>query len=170
MQNAMDGDLDPSQARSLPSCGRPGCICALPVGERFLLWALRQWQCELTGWQYDTTLPLEGSALLDGFRTAGLLDTLADFAALMDVLHFGTRRPLEIHAPLCACQSSDEATLIALCILAQAGRDEPLQDSLDTMMVQPAARVAAQRLKTFATALAEAGLNLPPSVAGGRLN
>ncbi len=62
MQNAMDGDLDPSRARSLPSCGRPGCICALPVGERFLLWALRQWQCELTGWQYDTTLPLEGSA------------------------------------------------------------------------------------------------------------
>ena len=122
------------------------------------------------GWQYDRTLPLEGSALLDGFRTAGLLDTLADFAALMDVVHFGARRALEIHAPLCACQSSDEATLIALCILAQAGRDEPLQASLDTMMVQPVARVAAERLKTFAMALAEAGLNLPPPAARGRLN
>ena len=170
MQNSMDGDLDLPQADSPRSCGRPGCICALPVGERFLLWALRQWQCELMGWQYDRTLPLEGSALLDGFRTAGLLDTLADFAALMDVVHFGARRALEIHAPLCACQSSDEATLIALCILAQAGRDEPLQASLDTMMVQPVARVAAERLKTFAMALAEAGLNLPPPAARGRLN
>lgn len=170
MQNSMDDDLDLPQADSLPSCGRPGCICALPLGERFLLWALRQWQCELMRWQYDRTLPLEGSALLDGFRTAGLLDTLADFAALMDVLHFGIRRALEIHAPSCACQSSDEATLIALCILAQAGRDGPLQASLETMLVQPAAQVAAQRLRTFAKALAEAGLNLPPSSAGGRLN
>ncbi len=170
MQNSMDGDLDLPQADSPRSCGRPGCICALPVGERFLLWALRQWQCELMGWQNDTPLPLEASALLDGFRTAGLLDTLADFAALMDVVHFGARRALEIHAPLCACQSSDEATLIALCGLAQAGRDEPLQASLDTMMAQPVAPVAAQRLKTFALALAEAGLNLPPPAAPRRLN
>ena len=170
MQNSMDGDLDLSQADAPRRCGRPGCICALPAGERFLLWALRQWQCELMGWQHEGTLPPEGSVLLDGFRTAGLLDTLADFAALMDVVHFGARRALEIHAPSCACQSSDEATLIALCILAQAGRDRPLDASLEAMMVRSVAVVAAERLKTFALALTEAGLNLPPPAARGRLN
>jgi hypothetical protein len=170
MRNAMEGDLDLPQADSLPNCGRPDCICALPLGERFLLWALRQWQCELTGWQYERSLPPEGSALVDGFRTAGLLDTLSDFAALMDVLLFGTRRALEIHAPTCARQGSDEMILIALCALAQDGRDGPLRASLDTMMVPPAASAAAQRFKTFARALSEAGLNLPRPAARRRLN
>ncbi len=171
MRNAMGGDFDLPQADSLPSCGRPDCICALPLAERFLLWALRQWQCELTGWQHDRSLPLqEGSALVDGFRTAGLADTLADFAALMDVLLFGTRRALEIHAPTCSCQSSDEATLIALCALAQDGREGPLVASLDTMMVPPAASAAAQRFKTFARALSEAGFKLPRPAARGQLN
>lgn len=161
-----------SPVDSQPTCGRPDCICALPLGERFILWALRQWQCELIGWQVDRELPPEGSALMRGFGVAGLLDTLTDFATLMDVLLFGTRRALEIHAPSCSCLGRDEATLIALCGLAQGAHDGPLLASLEAIMVPAAARVAALRLKSFAAALADAGLQLAllSGVAAGRLN
>ncbi|MDP2333612.1 MAG: hypothetical protein Q8M19_23300 [Reyranella sp.] len=172
MQNSTDEDFGLSQIGPQPTCGRPDCICALPLGERFILWALRQWQCELVGWRFDRALPPEGSTLVRGFKVAGLLDILTDFATLMDVLLFGARRALEIHAPPCSCLSRDEATLIALCGLAQGDHDGPLLASLEAMMVPPAARVAALRLKSFAVALADAGLQLalPSGAAAGRLN
>ena len=90
----------------------------------------------------------------------------------MDVLLFGARRALKIHAPSCTCLSEDEATLIALCGLAQGDLDGQLLASLDAMMVPAAASVAALRVKLFAMALADAGLDLlPPGSAGvGRLN
>ena len=56
-----------------PGCGRLDCACALPVSERFVLWALRQWQ-------QDRALPSEGSLLHRGFKVAGLLNVLPDFA------------------------------------------------------------------------------------------
>lgn len=170
MQNSTDEELDPPQIDSRQTCGRPGCICAMPIGERFILWALRQWRCELAGWRSDRVLPPDGSALLGGFRLAGLLDSLTEFAGLMDVLLFGARRALEIHAPSCGCLSGDEATLIALCGLAQGEHDGRLLASLDAMMVPAAASVAALRVKLFAMALADAGLDLSPSGAAGRLN
>jgi hypothetical protein len=172
MQNAMDEKFGLSQIDSQPTCGRPDCICALPLGERFILWALRQWQCELIRWQVDRKLPPEGSTLAHGFGVAGLLDTLTDFAILMDVLLFGARRALEIHAPSCSCLGRDEATLIALCSLAQGDDEGPLLASLEAMIVPSASRVAALRLKSFATALADAGLQLalPSGHAAGRLN
>lgn len=146
-------------------CGRPGCACGLPVSERFVLWALRQWQ-------QDRALPAEGSVLHQGFKTAGVLAVLPDFAIAMDALLFGTRRAMEIHRPDCSCVSRDEATLVALCGLAQGDFDGPLMASLDIMMAPTASRVAAIRLKAFAATLASAGLRLAPPAgeAAGRLN
>ena len=68
--------------------------------------------------------------------------------------------------------SGDEATVIALCSLAQGDRDWLLLASLDAMMVPAAVEAAALRFKLFAMALKDAGLNLPPpqSAAVGRLN
>jgi|GEM_PF-605469 len=172
MQSSMNEKFGLSPVDSQPTCGRADCICALPLGERFILWALRLWQCELIGWQFDRELPPEGSTLVRGFEVAGLLDTLTDFAMLMDVLLLGARRALEIHAPSCSCLGRDEATLIASCGLAQGDHEGPLLASLEAMMVPPAARVAALRLKSFAAALADAGLQLalPSGAAAGRLN
>ncbi|MBI3198147.1 MAG: hypothetical protein HYZ40_11720 [Rhodospirillales bacterium] len=172
MQNSMNEKFGLSQIDPRQSCGRPDCICALAPGERFILWAVRQWQCELIGWRFDPTLPRDGSALVRGFEAAGLLDTLTDFATLMDVLLFGAQRALEIHAPACSCLSRDEATLIALCGLAQGDHDGSLVAPLETLMVPRAARVAALRLRSFAEALGDAGLklSLPSGTAAGRLN
>ncbi|WP_425068230.1 hypothetical protein [Reyranella sp.] len=146
-------------------CGRTDCACALPVSERFVLWALRQWQ-------QDRALPHEGSILHRGFKVAGVLDALPDFAIAMDAFLFGARRAMEIHRPTCSSVSRDEAVLVALCGLAQADHDRPLLASLDIMMAPTASRVAAIRLKAFAVALAGAGLRIAPAAgaAGGRLN
>jgi hypothetical protein len=137
----------------------------LPVGERFVLWALRQWQ-------QDRALPAEGSILHRGFKAAGLLEVLPDFAIAMDAFLFGARRTIEIHRPTCSRVSRDEAILVALCGLAQGDFAAPLTASLDAMMAPTASRVAAIRLRAFAVALASAGLRLaPPAGDGaGRLN
>jgi hypothetical protein len=142
------------------SCGRPGCVCSLPVGERFVLWAVRQWQA-------DRSLPTVGSILHRGFKTAGLLEALPDFAIAMDALFFGARRGLQVHLPTCSAISGDEAMLIALCMLAQIDCDGPLAASLDVMMVPTASRVAGVRLKAFTGALASAGLRLVPAISDG---
>ena len=146
-------------------CGRPGCACALPLSERFVLWALRQWQ-------QDRALVREGSTLHRGFKVAGVLDALPDFAIAMDAFLFGARRAMDIHVPTCSSVSHDEAVLVALCGLAQADHDAPLLASLDIMMAPTASRVAAIRLKAFAVALAGAGLRIAPAAgaAAGRLN
>ena len=39
-------------------CGRPGCACGLPVGERFVLWALRQWQEDRAEEKFDRVLSI----------------------------------------------------------------------------------------------------------------
>lgn len=81
---------------------------------------------------------------------------------------------LEIHAPSCACLSGDEATPIALCGLAQRGRDGQVLASLDALMVPAASPAAALRLKAFAVALGDAGLHIAlpegASAAVGRLH
>jgi hypothetical protein len=72
------------QAGPKPGCGRVGCACGLPVSERFVLWALRQWH-------EDRALPSDGSILHRGFKMAGLLEVLPDFAIAMDAFLFGAR-------------------------------------------------------------------------------
>jgi hypothetical protein len=135
------------------------------VSERFMLWAMRQWH-------HDRALPTEGSTLHCGFKTAGLLDVLPDFAIAMDAVLFGARRALHIHTPTCAQVSSDEATLVALCGLAQSDHDSRMMASLDFLMAPTAARVAGIRLKAFAVALGQAGMRLAPAAGepGARLN
>jgi hypothetical protein len=165
MESSSEQRLSALQAAPRPGCGRSGCACNLPIGERFVLWALRQWQ-------QDRALPAEGSTLHRGFKTAGLLEALPDFAIAMDAFLFGARRAMEIHLPTCSKVSRDEATLVALCGLAQGDLDGPMLASLDLMMAPTASRVAAIRLKAFAVALSSAGLRLAPAAgtAGARLN
>jgi hypothetical protein len=90
----------------------------------------------------------------------------------MDAFLFGARRAIEIHLPTCSDVSSDEATLVALCALAQSDHDSRMMASLDVLMAPTASRVAGIRLKAFAVALANAGLRLSPAAgeAGARLN
>jgi hypothetical protein len=120
----------------------------------------------------DRALPTEGSTLHRGFKTAGLLGALPDFAIAMDALFFGASRSFKIHLPVCAAISRDEATLLALCTMAQIGCDGPLAASLNIMMMPAASRVADTRLKAFAAALSESGLRLAPPAgdAAGRLH
>jgi len=166
MESSSEQRLSLAQSNAKPGCcGRPGCACGLPIGERFVLWALRQWQ-------QDRALPSEGSTLHRGFQMAGLLEALPDFAIAMDAFLFGARRAMEIHLPTCSTVSSDEATLVALCGLAQDDYDGPLLASLDVMMAPTASRVAAVA-SAMANALRRtAGLRFTPSSAmtGGRLN
>jgi hypothetical protein len=142
-------------------------LCAFTLGERFVLWALRQWQV-------DRALPTEGSVLHRGFKSAGLLEALADFAIVMDAVQFGARRALRIHLPTCPAVSHDEAILVALCALAQGGCEGPLARSFDLLLEPAAARVAIERCRSFATSLAGAGLRLAPAptdgAVAGRLN
>jgi hypothetical protein len=148
-----------------PSCGRIGCACSLPTGEKFVLWALRQWQ-------QDRALPTSTSTLYRGFEMAGLLEALPDFAIAMDAFFFGARRAMRVHLPACSRISHDEATILALCGLAQSEHDGPLRASLNVLMAPTASRVAAERLKIFAASLAAEGLRLAPlaGAAGARIN
>jgi hypothetical protein len=132
----------------------------LPLGEQFVLWALRQWRCELSAWERDGAFSIAESGLCDGFRLAGLLDALPEFAMAMDAVLFGIGRALEIHQPKCSAISHDEAVLIALCGLAQADLVGPLAASLEAMLGPGAAEVVIARLTTFAAMLRAAGLEL----------
>jgi hypothetical protein len=165
MESSSEQRLSHPQFRVRSGCGRPGCACGLPISERFVLWALRQWQ-------HDGTLPQEGSLLHEGFKQAGLIEVLPDFAIAMDAFLFGARRAIHIHLPTCATVSHDEATLVALCGLAQSEQDGPMMASLDLLMAPTASRVAGERLKAFASALAQAGLRLAPAPGepGARVN
>ena len=165
MERTAEQGLSRADTVSRTTCGRPGCACSLPIGERFVLWAMRQWQV-------DGRLPVDGSALHAGFKMAGVLSALPDFAIAMDAFLFGARRAMNIHLPTCSQVSHDEATLLALCGLAQSDHDGPLTASLGVLMAPTASRVAGVRLKAFAVALAQAGLRLSPSPgeAGARLN
>ena len=95
MESSSEQRLSASPQRPETGLRSAGCACALPISERFVLWALRQWQ-------QDRALPTEGSTLHRGFKVAGLLDALPDFAIAMDAFLFGARRAMEIHLPTCS--------------------------------------------------------------------
>jgi hypothetical protein len=148
-----------------------------PLGERFVLWALRQWRCELDAYERATTATdaagqgehgCPDSLLLQGFRIGGLGHALPHFAMAMDaILHGMGRRRLEIRPPRCAFVSDDEATFVALCGLAQAHLDRPLAASLQVWLPPEAASLAAVRLASFAALLETAGLDLAPTPQDG---
>lgn len=137
----------------------------LPVGEQFVLWALRQWESEVALWNAKQTLPAGGSVLQRGFDLAGLHAALSPFAMVMDAIVCGMARPLEIHPLSTPIMSTDEGMLVALCGLAQDGLDEPLRACFAALLPPENCRVATIQLKLFALLLREAGLG--SSVAAG---
>jgi len=100
----------------------------LPLGEQFLLWALRQWQCEVALWEAEQKLPERGSPLRRGFDLTDLRQ------ALPDAVLCGARRPLEIHPLTAPIVGPDEGTLLALFGLAQDGLNEPLSACFAVML------------------------------------
>lgn len=98
----------------------------LPLCEQFLLWALRQWRCEIAEWETRKGLPAGPSLLQRGFDLAGLRQGLPHFAMVMDAVQCGVARPLEIHPPAAHIVGPDEGTLLALFGLAQYGLDGSL--------------------------------------------
>jgi hypothetical protein len=171
MEVSLERNSRPAVGRQT-KCVAPNCACRLPLSDRFVLWALRQWRCEVNSWGQRQALPAGGSALQRGFQSTGTQRALPDFAMAMDAMLFGMRQPLEIHPPACPALSRDESILIALCGLAQGNHDGPLKASLDRMMEPMAAQSTAVRLKLFAVALGDAGIHFStaPRDAAGRLN
>ncbi|MBS0220175.1 MAG: hypothetical protein JSR91_05475 [Proteobacteria bacterium] len=130
----------------------------LPLGEQFLLWALRQWQCEVALWDAEQRLPEGGSLLRRGFDQAGLRQALPHFALVMDAVLCGVRRPLEIYPPTAPIVSPDEGTLLALFGLAQDGLSGPLASCLSAMLPPSNCAVATVQSRLLAVQLKEAGL------------
>jgi hypothetical protein len=160
MKSLRDRALIPFALDRTAGASRAHRTVDLPVGDQFVLWTLRQWQCELRAWERDGAFPVSESGLRDGFRMAGLIEALPEFAMAMDVILFGVGRVLEIHRPPCSTISRDEAVFIALCGLAQARLGGPLMASLNAMLGPKAAEVVRTRLTTFAAMLGGAGLDL----------
>lgn len=134
----------------------------LPLGEQFMLWALRQWRSEVALWDARQSLPAGGSALRHGFESAGVLSGLPHFAMVMDAVLSGAARPPEIHpvgAPLVA---QDEATLLALFELAQDGLEGPLAACFSALLPPEKCAVATAQAKLLAGLLTEAGLGPAP--------
>jgi hypothetical protein len=136
----------------------------LPLGEQFLLWALRQWQCEVALWEAEQKLPRRGSPLRKGFDLAGLRQALPYFALVMDAVLCGMRRPLEIYPLTAPIVGPDEGTLLALFGLAQDGLNEPLAACFAAMLPPRHCAVATVQLRLLAGLLKEAGLG---SATGG---
>jgi len=161
-----------ARAGALPISRRP-----LPpsLGECFVLWALRQWRCELDAYEHAAQAcsapngdqACRDSLLTRGFRLGGLVHALPHFAMAMDAILHGMARRLEIRPPHCPFVTDDEATFVALCGLAQAHLDRRLASSLQAWLAPEAASLAAVRLATFAAMLDAAGLELVPTPQDG---
>lgn len=135
----------------------------LPLGEQFLLWTLRQWQCEVASWDAQQKLPPGGSALRRGFELASLAAGLPHFAMVMDAFLCGAGRPLEIHPLATPIISPDEGTLLALFGLAQHGFDGPLEACFSAMLPTKNCAPATIQLRLLADLMKEAGLGSPSS-------
>jgi hypothetical protein len=129
----------------------------LPAAERFLLWALRQWQAEVALWEACRRLPAGGSALQHGFERTGLCRGLSSFALVMDAFLCGATRPLEIHPAVAPIVSPDEGLLLALFGLAQGGLDAPLAACVSAMLSPEYCPAATVQLKLLGGLMTEAG-------------
>lgn len=133
----------------------------LPLGEQFLLWALRQWRCEVALWDAEQKLPERGSSLRRGFDLAGLHRALPSFALVMDAVLSGMERPLEIYPLTAPIVSPDEGMLLALFGLAQEGLDGPLAACWSAMLPPEDCAVATIQSRLLAGLLKAAGLGPP---------
>lgn len=139
----------------------------LPLGEQFLLWALRQWQCEVALWDAQQKLPAGGSLLRRGFELAGLGQGLPHFAMVMDALLCGASRPFAIYPLAAPIVGPDEGTLLALFGLAQHGLDGPLAACFSAMLPPEHCVAATSQLRQLAGLMEKAGLGPAPSGGGG---
>jgi hypothetical protein len=130
----------------------------LPLGEQFLLWALRQWRCEVGLWEAQQKLPERGSPLRRGFDLAGLHQALPHFALVMDAVLCGVKRPLEIYPLMTPIVGADEGTLLALFGLAQDGLNGPLAACFSAMLPPSNCAVATVQSRLLADLLKKAGL------------
>jgi hypothetical protein len=165
MESLPEQRLNPLQADPKPCCGRGGLRLRLAV-ER----ALRA--VGLAPMAAGSRLAIGGLDPLSRLRGGGPARGTARLCHRHGRLP--VRRPAGLRDPPTDLfqRSRDEATLVALCGLAQGDLDGPLVASLEVMMAPTASCVAAIRLKAFAGALGSAGLRLGPprGDAAGRLN
>ena len=117
-------------------------IGSLLLGQRFLLWAIRQWVWTLKSKD-------EGHATLrDGFRQAGLEDGYFVIDELLAVLGSAAIKSIDIRCPRCPGISADEKALIA--VIAALQKDDTststglLEGWLPPSVVWLAQRPAAQ--------------------------
>ena len=132
-----------------------------------MLWALRQWQHEVSAFVDGDRSDIRASLLARGFKTAGLLDALPRFALAMDMFLQGLRRRLDIRPPTAPDLSDDEEMWLALCGLAQGRFTAPLVSSLSVLLAGDNARRAARRLVVFMADLEQAGLRLSSTASAG---
>lgn len=125
----------------------------LPLCEQFLLWALRQWKCEISEWEARKGTPAGPSALQRGFELAGLRHGLPHFAMVMDAVECGLARPLEIYPPAAHIVGPDEATLLALFGLAQSGLDGSLVACFSALLPPKNCAVATVQARLLAALL-----------------
>ena len=137
-------------------------VSMLPIGERFLLWALRQWQSEVAAWEAGRTLPAGGSALQHGFDVAGLRQGLPPFAMVMDAFLCSGTRPLEIYPSLAPIVGPDEGVFLALLGLAQGGLDEPLGACFSVLLSPQSCAAAILQLNLLASLMQGAGFGSTP--------
>ncbi len=128
---------------------------------QFVLWALRQWQCELSAWERDGAFPAAESGLRDGFRMA---------------LAFSRRYPNSPWPWMPSCSASAAPSkssgrpawrLVATKPYSSPCAAWPKQVSVvrwrhrsNAMLGPEAAEVVRERLATFAAMLGDAGLDL----------
>lgn len=134
----------------------------LPLGEQFLLWAIRQWRCEVALWDAQRKLPAGGSALQRGFELAGLAQGLPHFAMVMDAVLCGVARPLEIYPLAAPVVGPDEGTLLALFGLAQQGLDGSLAACFSAMLPPQNCAAATIQVRLLAGLMKQVGLCSAP--------
>lgn len=162
MSRTHRGGYPDAPQRPTFACTLTPHVSMLPIGERFLLWALRQWQCEVAAWEAGQTIPAGGSALQHGFDAAGLRQGLPHFAMVMDAFLCSATRPVEIYPSFAPIVGPDEGVLLALLGLAQGGLDKPLAACFSVLLSPPGRAAAILQLKLLAGLMKEAGFESAP--------
>ncbi|WP_421999630.1 hypothetical protein [Reyranella sp.] len=148
----------PPRRRPAPSATLAPAIDVLPLGDRFLLWAIRQWHQEVVAWEMGARKAGDASPLRRGFEQAGLGRALPHFAMLMDAILCGARRPPEILSAEVLIVGPDEGVLLALSAMAQDGLDARLAACLAALLAPDSRPVATAEVKRLARHLVDAGL------------
>lgn len=152
----------PIEATSNHACpAEPRGVNALTVGERFLVWSLRQW---VDGWRNGVA---DSRALREGFATACVQDGMAPFDATMRAVVAGTMRPLDVRCLCCRFVSGDESLFLNVVAAGQRDRDDLMAAAFEEFLAPAAVRLATAGAMRLGTALTSAGLLLPLTAVPG---